>query len=58
MAKWAARFALPLSNSMPGLRLKVDNVKFVDDIRMSPNLHPIPSNKTHYWWAICSVRCI
>ncbi|TBU26167.1 RNA dependent RNA polymerase-domain-containing protein [Dichomitus squalens] len=32
MAKWAARFALPLSNSMPGLRLKHDNVKFVDDI--------------------------
>ena len=48
MAKWAARFALPLSNSMPGLRLKVDNVKFVDDIRMLLNMYPIPSNKTNY----------
>ncbi|PIL27621.1 RNA-dependent RNA polymerase [Ganoderma sinense ZZ0214-1] len=32
MAKWAARFALGLSNSVPGLRLKRENVRFEDDI--------------------------
>ena len=32
MAKWAARFALGLSNSVPGIRLKPANVKFEDDI--------------------------
>ncbi|KAI0827045.1 RNA dependent RNA polymerase-domain-containing protein [Trametes gibbosa] len=32
MVKWAARFALGLSNSVPGIRLKAANVRFIDDI--------------------------
>ncbi|KAI0777795.1 RNA dependent RNA polymerase-domain-containing protein [Trametes elegans] len=32
MVKWAARFALGLSNSIPGIRLHPDNVRFQDDI--------------------------
>ena len=32
MAKWAARFALGLSNSVPGLRLKRENIRFENDI--------------------------
>ena len=35
MAKWAARFALGLSNSVPGLRLKQENIRFEDDISKS-----------------------
>ncbi|KAI0944787.1 hypothetical protein AcW1_001640 [Taiwanofungus camphoratus] len=32
MAKWAARFALGLSNSVPGLRLEPCNIKYEKDI--------------------------
>ncbi|KAI0711161.1 RNA dependent RNA polymerase-domain-containing protein [Cerioporus squamosus] len=32
MAKWAARFALGLSNSVPGLRLEPPHIEFEDDI--------------------------
>ncbi|OBZ77597.1 hypothetical protein A0H81_02409 [Grifola frondosa] len=32
MVKWAARFALGTSNSVPGVRLEPDNIRFVDDI--------------------------
>ncbi|RDX54626.1 hypothetical protein OH76DRAFT_1341007 [Lentinus brumalis] len=32
MAKWAARFALGLSNSVPGLRLEPQGIEFQDDI--------------------------
>ncbi|KAI0635289.1 RNA dependent RNA polymerase-domain-containing protein [Trametes polyzona] len=32
MVKWAARFALGLSNSVPGVRLKPENIRFVDDV--------------------------
>ncbi|EAU84823.2 RNA-directed RNA polymerase [Coprinopsis cinerea okayama7 len=32
MAKWASRFALGLSNSVPGLLLKPENIRFKDDI--------------------------
>lgn len=35
MAKWAARFALGLSNSVPGIRLDHQNVLFMDDIGMA-----------------------
>ncbi len=32
MSKWAARFALGLSNSVPGIRIKPENIRFIDDI--------------------------
>ncbi|KAI0372068.1 hypothetical protein BV20DRAFT_1065820 [Pilatotrama ljubarskyi] len=32
MAKWAARFALGLSNSIPGIRLEAHHIRFQDDI--------------------------
>ncbi|KAH9852493.1 RNA dependent RNA polymerase-domain-containing protein [Lenzites betulinus] len=32
MVKWAARFALGLSNSVPGVRLRAANVRYADDI--------------------------
>ncbi len=31
MVKWTARFALGLSNSVPGVRLDPANVRFIDD---------------------------
>ena len=32
MAKWAARFALGLSNSVPGIRIEKKNYKRIQDI--------------------------
>ncbi|KAI0827061.1 RNA-dependent RNA polymerase [Trametes gibbosa] len=32
MVKWAARFAIALSSSVPGLRLKAVNVRYTEDI--------------------------
>lgn len=31
MAKWASRFALGLSNSVPGIKLKPENLFFIRD---------------------------
>jgi len=37
MAKWASRFALGLSNSVPGWKLQLSQIRFEDDISMSFN---------------------
>ncbi|KAI0746913.1 RNA dependent RNA polymerase-domain-containing protein [Daedaleopsis nitida] len=41
MSKWAARFALGLSNSVPGIRIKTENIRFEDDI-ICPAFKPDP----------------
>ncbi|KAI0737583.1 RNA dependent RNA polymerase-domain-containing protein, partial [Daedaleopsis nitida] len=41
MSKWAARFALGLSNSVPGIRIGVNNIKYADDI-ICPTFNPHP----------------
>lgn len=43
MAKWATRFALALSTSVPTLRIKPENLIQIADEGMSPDhLYPIP----------------
>ena len=37
MAKWASRFALGLSNSVPGWKLQLSQIRFADDISMPLN---------------------
>jgi RNA-dependent RNA polymerase len=32
MAKWASRFALGLSTSVPGIRIEQDDIKIIEDI--------------------------
>ena len=38
MAKYASRFALGLSNSVPGVMLEPPNLRFIEDISQFPNL--------------------
>jgi hypothetical protein len=38
MAKYASRFALGLSNSVPGIMVEPSNLRFIEDISQFPNL--------------------
>ena len=38
MAKYVSRFALGLSNSVPGIMVEPSNLHFIDDISQFPNL--------------------
>ena len=38
MAKYASRFALGLSNSVPGVMVEPSNLRFIEDISQFPNL--------------------
>lgn len=48
MAKWAARFALGLSNSVPGVRIAKEDYFVIDDVGKAPSSSSLSENELAY----------